>query len=604
MKLWLRIVQGSTARCRQWLSGHWRRALVLRQKLLLSEENVHLLLAAGIGIAGGTVNLLFFWTYDGLEVLLYHQHGHLAEISSRLDWWQRLLSPALGGLAAGLALWAGTRLIGPRRTGNFLEAVVAGDGRLSLRAALVQALSSLLSISSGASIGREGLITQLSSAGASKWGQLFGWQPYRLRLMVACGAAAGMAAAYNAPLAGAVFAAEIVLGNFSMNLFGPLILSAVVACMVSRSVFGIEPWYQVPSFNFTHLSQLPWFIVLGIVSGIAGAFFLKSFRWSEALFRRLPIPLYARVGLAGLAVGLLAVGYPEVWGNGYEAASHFLIQPVSVYFLLGLFLAKVAATVLAVGAGTVGGVFTPTLFVGAAVGCGFGAVLHSVGFAETLPAGAFALVGMGSVLAATVHSPLLAMIMVFELSLNYSIMPPLMLACAVSTLISRRLHPDSVYTATLRFKGLETEETDQRSGATTENKVGDLMHDPIEPVLLSTSFRNVANRFLASTTNHLPVVDARNRLAGIIVLQDLKEYLNAGEGLDAVIAYDLMRPAPECLTPDQSLTEALPVLLASDLRNIPVVNNREQNRLIGALVRAEALGLLSEAITSQTLKRL
>lgn len=602
MRLWPWVVQGSAVHCRDWVSRHWQHALAWRQRLQLREENIHLLLAAGIGILGGTANLLFFLANDALESVLYQQHGHPGEIAQRVTWVNRLIAPALGGLAAGLALWLGTRLVKSPRTGNLLEAVVTGDGRLSLRTAVVQAISSLLSISSGASIGREGLITQLSATCASKWGQFYGWQPYRLRLMVACGAAAGMAAAYNAPLAGAVFAAEIVLGNFSMSLFAPLILAAVTACMMSRSVFGINPWYDVPSFNFTHLSQLPWFVVLGLVSGVAGAFFLKAFRWSEAGFQRLPIPLYARIGLSGLGVGLLAILYPEVWGNGYEAASRFLMQPGTPEFMLGLFLAKVAATVLAVGAGTVGGVFTPTLFVGAAVGCGFGALLHVLGVANTLPAGAFALVGMGSVLAATVHSPLLAMIMVFELSLNYSIMPPLMIACAVSTLISRRLHPESVYHVPARINDKAASAI--LPGATTGSNVGDLMRDPIEPVSVSTNLKDIAARFLASTNNHLPVVDARHRLVGLVVLQDLKEYLNNGDGLDAVIAYDVMRPVPECLTPDLTLADALPVLLASELRNIPVVNNLEQNRLIGAISRAEALSVLSEAIASQTVKRM
>ena len=570
----------------------------MRQKVMLSEETEHLLIAAGIGIMGGTVNLLFCLGYDALENLLFLQSGHPAQIAMGLAWWQRLLTPALGGLAAGLVLCYGMRLVGRVRSNNLLEAVVAGDGRLSLRMALVQALSSLLSIGSGASIGREGLITQLSASVASRWGQFHDWQPYRLRLMVACGAAAGMAAAYNAPLSGAVFAAQIVLGNFSMNLFAPLILSAVVATMMSRSVFGLEPWYQVPPFNFTRLGQLPWFLCLGLVSGVAGAFFLKSFQWSERLFHQLPIRLCARIGLAGLGVGLMAVFYPEVWGNGYEATNHFLTHPVSAPFMLGLFLAKVAATVLAVGAGTVGGVFTPTFFVGAAVGCGFGAILHGAGLAESLPSGAFALVGMGSVLAATVHSPLLAMIVIFELSLNYSIMPPLMLACAVSTLVARRLHPESVYTAPLRRAGVAPAGDDLQPGAATRKKVGDLMRDPVKPMPLSASFQEVADRFLASATNHLPVVDAEQRLLGIIVLQDLKEHLNAGPALHAVIAYDLMRPPPDCLTPNQSLTEALPVLLASELHNIPVVNSLEQHRLVGSLSRSEALGLLSEVITA------
>jgi CIC family chloride channel protein len=207
---------------------------------------------------------------------------------------------------------------------------------------------------------------------------------------------------------------------------------------------------------------------------------------------------------------------------------------------------------------------------------------------------------MGSVLAATTHSPLLAMIMVFEISLNYTLMPPLMVACAVATLVARRFHPDSVYTEPLRRKGLEVEGESLRLGAATQQTVGDLMREPIPPLKQTATFRAIADRFLTSPNNFLPVVDEKQQLVGIVALQDLKEYLNAGQELNGVIAFDVMRPPPACLTPSQKLLDALPVLLASEQRNIPVVNTQKERRLVGALVRGEALGLLSEAIAPRS----
>jgi CIC family chloride channel protein len=208
---------------------------------------------------------------------------------------------------------------------------------------------------------------------------------------------------------------------------------------------------------------------------------------------------------------------------------------------------------------------------------------------------------MGSVLAATTHSPLLAMIMVFELSLNYSIMPPLMLACAVSTLVARSFHTESIYTEPLRRKGVELERESQHIGAATEMTVADLMREPISPLRENTRFQEIAERFLTCSNNYLPVVDARQRLIGMVALHDMKEYLNAGEELSGVIAFDLMRPPPQCLTPAQKLPSVLPALLASEVRNVPVVNNQTEFRLIGAIARAEALGLLSEAITARSM---
>ncbi|HYV31134.1 MAG TPA: ClcB-like voltage-gated chloride channel protein [Candidatus Binatia bacterium] len=584
----------------EFFRRHWRRALIIRDQLRLSEEAFHLLLAAAIGVIGALTNLAYHTVSQLTKWLVLSRTGDLVEIAEALAPWQRLLVPTLGGLAAGLVLYLGLRLISNPGLSNLLEAVVAGDGRLLLRPALTSAVSSLISINTGASIGREGLLIQLSSTLASKVGQLGDWPPYRLRLMVACGAAAGIAAVYNAPISGAVFAAQIVLGNFSMNLFAPLLVSSVVASVLSRTFFGIGHWFDAPEFEFTRLSQLPWFLLLGVFSGVVGASFLRALEQAENLFGRLQVPLYVRLGLAGLVVGLIALVHPDVWGNGYGAINRLLREEPELKFLLGLFTAKFLATAVTVGSGTVGGAFTPTLFLGAAFGSLFEGLLHEAGWASGLPVGCFAMVGMGSTLAATTHSPLLAMIMLFELSLNYSLMPPLMLACAVSTLVGRRLHPESIYTEPLRRKGLQLDRESPGLGVATQKTVGDLMRQPVPPLRENTSFREMADRFLTSPNNFLPVVDDGGRLLGMVDLHDLKEYLNAGHELSSVIASDVMRPPPVCLTPNQRLSDVLPVLLGSELRNVPVVDSAAQFRLVGTVARAEALGLLSEAISARS----
>ncbi|NGO37838.1 ClcB-like voltage-gated chloride channel protein [Limisphaera ngatamarikiensis] len=587
---------------------YWRRALQWRERVAPSDETVHLLLAAGVGVIGGLVNLAFHGAIELVRHAVVHRPGDPVEVAELMGPWERVLTPALGGLVAGLILHWGLRWVRARGTTNLLEAVVAGDGRLPFRPSMVRACSSLVSIATGASIGREGGITQLSAMLASKWGQWFEWPPYRLRLLVGCGAAAGIAAAYNAPISGAVFAAWIVLGNFSMLMFAPLVVSAVVASVLSRSFFGIAPWYEVPAVEFTRLGQLPWFLVLGGLCGATGALFLKLLRYAEDQFRRLPWPLYGRMALGGLLVGLIALGYPGVCGNGYLVTNRILHgefdrltaswvsghlggEGWGLLFLIGLFSAKLLATAVTVGSGAVGGVFTPTLFVGAAVGAAFGLTLHLAGVGEELPLSSYAVVGMGSVLAATTRSPLLAMVLVFEISLNYSIMPPLMLGCAVATLVAGRLHPDSVYTESLRARGLEA-----ATEVTLDRRVGDLMREPVPPVRETATLQEMAQRFLTRANNFLPVVDGENRLVGVVALHDLKPFLNAGEELRAVIAYDVMRPPPPCLTPNQTLFEALPVVLRSEQQHIPVVKSASDPRLVGALVRAEVLGLVSEAM--------
>jgi chloride channel protein, CIC family len=585
------------------LRRHWQRALQIREKLRFSEEAFHLVLAGGVGVLGGLVNLFFYYATESVKNLFLRRPGDPVEVAEFMEGWQRVLTPTLGGLCAGLVLYWGLRLAGPQRSTNLLEVVIAGDGRLPFRSAVVKFISSLITIGSGGSIGREGGITQLSATLASKWGQLARWHPYRLRLLVGCGAASGIAAAYNAPISGAVFAALIVLGNFSMALFAPLVFASVVATMVSRSFFGIRPWYTVPAVDFTSVTQLPWFVCLGLVTGAVGALFLALLNNAEELFKRLKAPVYVRVAVGGLIVGLLALHFPGVWGNGYVVTNRILQgqyphELTGLIFLFGLLLAKLIATLATVGSGAVGGVFTPTLFLGASVGACFGLTLHELHGGENLPVAAFAVVGMGSMLSATTRSPLLAMIMVFEISLDYSLMPALMLACVVSILVARRLHPESIYTEPLRRKGLTVSQDATASEAATERTVSDLMRAPVPPVRETATLAEIADRFMTSANNFLPVVDAKNRLVGLIALQDLKEYLGSGDQVLGIIAYDLMRPPPPCVTPSQRLLEVFPVVLASEQRNIPVVNTLKDNQLVGALARTEVLGIFSEVIAA------
>ena len=594
----------------------------LINRMMANEEVFHLVLAAIIGVIGGFVNLAFLKLVALIQWIVFQKSGDSAVLAQDLGAFFRILVPTLGGILAGMVLLLRSHLSGIQKPTNVLEVIAVGDGRIGMRSTLVNAWSSLLSIGTGASIGREGAITQLTATFASKWGQFHQWQPYRLRLMVACGAAAGLAAAYNAPIAGALFAALVLVGNFSMNLFAPLVMASVVATMVSRFWFGIEPWYELPeSIDYgqaARLSQMGWFLILGIISGAGGAFFLKSIQNAQSATGKYAWPSWAKLGLAGLAVGLIALVFPGVWGNGYEITNQILhgessetgftelIQgsvlsdlqawQIPLVVLAGLLVAKFVATVCTVGAGTVGGVFTPTLFLGAGLGAAFGQALDLFDFADKTPTVAFALVGMGSVLAATTRSPLLAMILIFEISLKYELMPPLMIGCVVATLVSQKLHKASVYSAPLHRRGLVVDQESRRMGSATDRCIGDVMVGPTSPIKETAAMPEISEIFLRSPRNYLPVLSVDKRLVGVISLQDLKAHLNAGDELRAVIALDLMRPPETFLTPNRRLMEALPEIMGSEMEMIPVVNSNREMRLVGSVSRSETLGLMSEVI--------
>ena len=591
-------------------------------RVMANEEAFHLVLAAVIGVFGGLVNFAFLKLVALIQWIVFQQSGDSAVLAQDLDSFFRILVPTLGGILAGMVLLLRSHLSGIQKPTNVLEVIAVGDGRIGMRSTLVNAWSSLMSIGTGASIGREGAITQLTATFASKWGQFHRWQPYRLRLMVACGAAAGLAAAYNAPIAGALFAALVLVGNFSMNLFAPLVMASVVATMVSRFWFSIKPWYLLPeSIDFAqaaHFSQIGWFLILGIISGLGGAFFLKSLQKAESASGLFAWPIWVKLGLAGLAVGLMALVFPGVWGNGYEITNQILkaespetlssglikgsllaeleAWQIPLVVLAGLFVAKFAATVVAVGSGTIGGVFTPTLFLGAGLGAAFGQALGLLDFAKGTPTAAFALVGMGSVLAATTRSPLLAMILIFEISLKYELMPPLMIGCVMATLVSQKLHKASVYSAPLHRRGLVVDQESRRMGSATDRCIGDVMVGPTSPIKETASLPEISAIFLSSPRNYLPVLSADNRLVGVISLQDVKAHLNAGDEMRAVIALDLMRPVDTVLTPNRQLMDALPEIMGSEMEMIPVVNSNREMRLVGSVSRSKTLGLMSEAI--------
>lgn len=560
-----------------------------------NEEALSLLVAMGIGIVGGIVNLLFSFVLQAFHWLIWRDAENLVQAAESASVWVRAISPMVGALVAGLTLWYFRRKGVGIRTENILEVVASGDGRLSLRRSLYSGVSSMVSLVSGASLGKEGAITNLSSALASAFGQARNWPPFRLRLMVACGAAAGMAAAYNAPIAGAVFAAQVILGNFAMTSFAPLVVASVSATVTSRIYLGVGPIFEPPEFELSQILALPSFVVLGVICGLVGAVFLRGLTWGRYAFRKLGWPAYATLPVGGAVVGLISIYVPEVWGNG-DVLVNQTLSPISsaLSWLLILMVVKMIATIVTVSSGAVGGVFTPTLLVGALVGSIFGQLLHMLGLYAELPNYAFALIGMGGMLAAMTHSVLLAIIMVFEISLNYSAMPAIMLCAAVATLVSRRFHVESMYTLPLKRLNLSTRREVTRVGAAMERTVGDIMEGARPTLVTNTSYSQIVRYFLTRSAHEIWIVDPEGRLVGEVRLQDLKQWLNLGDTLEFVIAEEIMREAPMALTPDDRLPLVLSKLIESENSYIPVVNNTYERRLLGGVNRKRALSIFYE----------
>lgn len=558
-----------------------------------SDLQVTLVWSGLIGFCGALCSIAFRFCTDVVHKALTGSAGPgFVESFAHLPPWLRLVVPALGGLVAGGIIHLGMRWPGATTTTDYMEAVVLGDGRISARRGLIKCLSSLFTIASGGSIGREGPLVQLSSLVASMAGRWRHWPTPRLRLLVGCGAAAGIASAYNAPIAGALFVAEIVLGSVAMEIFGPLVFSSVVATLTVRGFVGGDPLYVIPPFRLNGNSEILPYLLLGMVAGLLAPWFIRLLRASEAMAGRIKAPVYLKMCVGGLIVGALAIVHPEVCGNGYSAVNAILRGQWIWETLVVILTFKVLATTATFGSGAVGGVFTPTLFVGASLGFLFGdGASHFPGHLVSNPS-AFALVGMGAFLAATTHAPIMAIIMIFELTLDYQIILPLMLACVIAYYTSVNIEKRSIYAEALKRKGAG----DYRRQL-AELHVRDIMKSNPLTVSGTARFAEIGEKFIATRFNYLYVTE-RDRFIGAVSLHDIKSYLNAPELAALVIAGDILRDHFPVVRADATLGEALDGFSRHDGERLPVVDNAIDGRLIGSISKTDVILALAGSVTA------
>jgi CIC family chloride channel protein len=558
-----------------------------------NDLQISLIWAGIIGFFGALTSVGFRWLAGIVHTIMTGQQAFsFSESFAHLASWQRLAVPAVGALAAGVVLTLGQRWQRSSITTDYMEAMVLGDGRVDVRRSLIKCLSALFTIASGGSIGREGPLVQLSSLVASLAGRWRQWSAPRLRLLVGCGAAAGIASAYNAPIAGALFVAEIVLGSMAMEIFGPLVFASVVATLTVRGILGGSPVYAIPAFKLNSTWEIVPYFALGLLSGLVAPWFLRLLDASARWFARLSLPIYLKLFLGGIVVGLIAIFYPQVCGNGYTAVNAILRGNWAWQSLLIILIFKVLATSATFGSGAVGGVFTPTLFVGASLGYLFGGLWHALPGQAGINASAFALVGMGAFLAATTHAPIMAIIMIFELTLDYEIILPLMLACVVGYYTAASIEKRSIYSESLKRKGAGDFRT-----RLTEMHVRELMKPDPVTVAPTARFTEIAEKFITNRFNYLYVARGGHFL-GAVSLHDIKNYLNAPELAQLVIAQDIMREPFPSIEPTALLGEALDHFARHDGERLPVVSRAPQSMLQGSISKTDII--LALAGTTRT----
>jgi CIC family chloride channel protein len=564
-------------------------ALRLLARLRFSDQQTLFLWAAIIGFIGAIGALAFKYA---TEYLLYAmtgvmRHGdHVASFQS-MDAWHRILVPAVGGVGAGLVLLLANKYVRARAT-DYMEAVALGDGTVPVRSSLVRSTATLLSYATGASIGREGALVQLTAAAASIIGRLRSMAPARRRLLVACGGAAGLTAAYHTPLGGAIFIAEVVIGSLAMESLAPLMIASVTAVITVAPIEGFEPLYEYKAA----LVGSPWEIVLypllGIVIGACASAWMHGLELSRRWAGSIPLPLWLRLCMGGLVVGVIAVWRPEVTGTGAPVIKGLLNGSNTWDFVALVLCLKVIGTCASFGSGAVGGVFTPSLMVGSSTGFLFACAVSAIWPLGALQPATFALSGMAGFLAAAAQAPITAILMVFEMTRRYDLILPLALCTVIGYSAARAMGCASLYKESLR--------SGPRSAfdlPLSEIAVSDLMRPVVTAVRLNAPFSEIAAAFLRGAGYQIWVTAPNGKLHGRILLADVEPFLKEADLANTIIAGDILREEATPFLPDCRLTAALETFTHSDAECIAVVEPGT-GRLLGSLARSDLFLILGE----------
>lgn len=507
-----------------------------------------LALIVGAGAGGGAV--VFRWLIKVFTLALsghadYAGLGHVPNPHvPGLGRWFVILAPVVAGLLYGPLVQFFAREARGHGVPEVMFAVARRGGRIAPQVAVVKSLASALCIGGGGSVGREGPIVQIGSALGSTLGRVAKVAEPRMRVLVACGAAGGIAATFNAPLAGVFFAMELILRDFTAESFGMVVVSSVTASVIGRATFGDHPFLKLPPFTVHNLTEYVLFAALGLIAGAVGVLFSRVLYWVEDAcdWAWKSRPEWARPAVGGIVLGLLLLVLPEMYGVGYPVLGDSVAGAYTISFLLLLLIGKMAATSLTIGIGGSGGVFAPSLFIGAMLGSAYGQILHHAIPAVAGPAGAYGLIGMGAVFAGAARAPITAVVIMFELTGEYTIILPLMAAIVLATGISHLLTGDTIYTLKLRRRGVDLDQP-QHAAAMATVTVAEVM-EPVGPALLEdTCLSEAAGPLSASRHGQLAVLDAEGAYRGVLSARALADALADGEHDQAKIASLTEMPA-------------------------------------------------------------
>lgn len=546
-----------------------------------------LLIASMIGIGTGLASIAFKVLIEIINGLFFIQSSRV--LKSLLGEYYLILLPALGGLLAGSIVYFWGREKGGYGVSEVM-AVVDQDGIMKAGPVWAKTFASAVTIGSGGSAGLHGPIVHIGSSIGSVVGQKFQVSPDILRTLLACGAAGGISATFNAPIGGVLFAQEVILGRFSSSNFILIVISSLISAIISRVYWGDYPSFMVPPYELITPGELLFYLVLGVLAGTLAVIFIKALYSAEDLFKQIPLPDYLKPALGGLLVGLMGVYYPQIFGVGYESVEGILSNDLSWYLVVILMGAKLIATSLTLGSGGLGGVFAPSLYMGSMLGGSYGYLLNQLFPSMTALPGAYALVGMAGVFAGIAQAPITAIIIIFEMTGDYKVVLPLMLVCVISALVARGICPESIYTLKLVREGRDPYKGEKidKMGQTLVQSV---MTSEVETLDINYSLKTAREIMRQRSHTGFPVM-SDGRLLGLVTYEQVLSALKRDENscLREIIKPDLIYVHPQ-----DTIAVVVEKMAEGDVGRLPVVDPEDPGILLGIVSRSDIIEAYSMA---------
>ncbi len=558
----------------RWLQGYLLR---WKDQFDRREDQVFLILSLVIGALTGAAVVAFILVTERLGIRLY-------PVGSEA--WRRVLIPIAGSLGMGYLLF---RYFPDARGSGVLQAKAAlftRDGVITLRTVLGKFFCTAGTLASGIPLGPEGPSLHVGAGIASVLGRFFGMSPKQVKKLIPVGAAAAIAAAFNTPLAAVVFTLEEVVGDLNAPMMGAVVLASATSWAVLRVLLGDNPLFKVPEYHLVHPMEFAVYAVLGIAGGLVSVAFTQLLLGIRKRFQRLPLKtVWLQPAVGGVLVGLMGWFVPRVLGVGYSYVGEVLNGGITLKIMVLLVVLKVVAVATSYGSGNAGGIFGPSLFIGAMLGGAVGTVAHHFFPMHTATPGAYALVGMGAVFAGIIRAPMTSVLMIFETTRDYAVIVPLMIANLVSLFIASRLQPETVYDALALQDGihLPNAETRRELG---QREVSRAMSDATELLPADMTAKEAAEKVQTSEFRAWPVMDRRG-IVGVISRMALEKAIaeDATKKLSEIV--DLVSFPHVHL--DQSLDLALNRMGTAQIDVLPVVSRLNIRRLEGVITLRDVL---------------